>query len=1700
MNQDRSEMRREVAPGVGKAYWRSLDELADTPAFRDWVERRFPQSMRELLDGGIDRRRFLQLMAASIGLAGLSGCRRPESNILPYTKPPEEVVPGRPNYYATAMPRSGWASPILVESHEGRPTKVEGTPNHPDSAGATDAYAQASVLDLYDPDRLSPVLRGGVPSTWEAYDAFATDHFAAIRNHKGQGLHVLSEDLASPALEHLREHLRSVMPEARWHIHEAISSANARAGAVMAFGSPVVARPRFDRAEVVLALDCDFLGLEEEGGRHLLGFAEARRLQTPSTPMNRLYAVESRFSLTGGMADHRLRLPASQVRDYTVALARVILAGSSASASLQHALEATTLGKEGPWNPGSTSGESSQPDDSQRADKAGPWIQEVANDLKTHAGRALLIAGRRQPPLVHAMVHAMNAALGNLGKTVECRSGSGKTGTGTLEELAQAVGKRQVETLVILGGNPAYDAPADLEFAALMKQVTTTIRLGLHADETSREATWHLPAAHYLESWGDARAGDGTVVPIQPLIEPLDGGRTILEVVAQLSAFETTAPYEIVRRSFRKVSRVAEAEFELAWRKFLHDGRLSGSEYPVVKPVLQWTPVASAVASARPATERLSADHLELVLDRDAKVDDGRFANNGWLQELPDPISKLTWDNAAIFSPATARALGVATGDMVRLDLAGRTLEIPVLILPGQADFSVAVPLGYGRTSTGRVGIGVGFNAYLLRTSASPDIALGLKAARTGRNYPLACTQDHFTMEGRDLVREESLTDLREPSGPAHAEPEPGELITRPTFDGEHQWGMVIDLNTCIGCNACMVACQSENNIPIVGKDEVARGREMHWIRLDRYFTGDEADPGLIHQPVACVHCENAPCEVVCPVNATVHSDEGLNVQVYSRCIGTRYCANNCPYKVRRFNFYNYNERPLDQLRLGPLTEKGMAEPLKMQKNPDVTVRIRGIMEKCTYCVQRIEQAKIGAGGRRRVGAHRSRGRYDRSGLRANLPRPSDRFRRPLRPRESGLEAQEPTAKLFTPRRIEHRTPNDLPVPGAEPEPEDGRPPRGNPRMSSRVDTTSAPVPLIEGGHDFGTLTSLVCGLVEGPTPLWWWIAMAIAGPLCALGGVMTVYVISTGIGVWGMNQTIGWAFDITNFVFWVGIGHAGTLISAILFLFRQKWRSSLNRFAEAMTLFAVACAGLFVTIHLGRVWVFWYLIPAPNANEIYPNFRSPLSWDFAAVATYATVSTLFWYYGLIPDLATLRDRATGWFRQRIYGLLALGWRGSARHWHNYETGYLMLAGLATPLVVSVHTIVSFDFATSVIPGWHTTIFPPYFVNGAIFSGLAMVITLIVPLRILCGLRDLVTTRHLENMCKLILATGMLMGYGYFTEIANAWYSGNPFEQYVAHNRATGPYAWCFWTMVACNVVFPQLFWFRWFRTTPWAMFVIAVLVNVGMWLERFVIVVVSLSRDFLPSSWMMFYPTWVDLALLAGGFGLFATPFLLFIRFVPMVALSEVKACLPEADPHHPSPQRDEPAEKPDSADLASIEGDREASVYGIMARFRGPTDLVAAAERLRESGYRRFDAYSPFPIHGMDKAIGLTRSKVPAFTLAGGLFGFAFAQSLQWYQSVVGYPLITGGKPLNSTESFVPISFETTILYAAFGSIAGMLLLNGLPRLYHPVFRGRTFASTTNDGFFLTVAAADPKFDPHEIRVVLEELGGTKIELLDK
>ncbi len=648
-----------------------------------------------------------------------------------------------------------------------------------------------------------------------------------------------------------------------------------------------------------------------------------------------------------------------------------------------------------------------------------------------------------------------------------------------------------------------------------------------------------------------------------------------------------------------------------------------------------------------------------------------------------------------------------------------------------------------------------------------------------------------------------------------------------------------------------------------------------------------------------------------------------------------------------------------------------------------------------------------------------------------------------------------------------------------------------------------APGPLprtvwVQGDHTFDTLTDKVSGITEMKPPKWWWPAflVSLSGVGCLAFAV--TYLISTGIGVWGLNSPVGWAFDITNFVFWVGIGHAGTLISAILLLLRQKWRMSINRFAEAMTLFAVACAGIFPAVHVGRVWYAWYLAPIPNYNDIWPNFRSPLLWDVFAISTYATVSLLFWYTGLIPDLATLRDRSKGRFRKFMYGIFALGWRGSGRHWHHYETACLILAGISTPLVVSVHTIVSADFATSNVPGWHATIFPPYFVAGAIFSGFAMVLTLMILLRQAYNLKDLITERHLEVMCKVILATGTMVGFAYATEFFTAWYGGDEAEQFCFVNRAFGPYWWAYWIMVSCNVISPQLFWFKRCRTNPWIIFVISIMVNVGMWFERFVIIVTSLHRDRLPSAWGMFYPTWVDVLQMVGAFGLFFTLVLLFIRILPMFALSEVKGLLPAANPHH-----GHGAGHTHAADGQAIDDGIPVPVPNnpgvVLACFHGPGDLLSAAQKVREAGYTKFDTHSPFAIHGMDKALGLKRSILPWIVLIGGITGCAVGGLGMLWINTIDYKLIVGGKPYGALEPLIPITFEVTVLFSAFATVGGLLWLCGLPKYYHAAYRSDDFERVTAGGFVLTIDAKDPKYDATETPALLKRLGGSRVAILE-
>jgi MoCo/4Fe-4S cofactor protein with predicted Tat translocation signal len=895
---------------TGKKYWRSLEQLAETPRFREWLHREFPAGTSEPAST-TSRRRMLQLMAASFGLAGLTACRRPVEKILPSSYGSEVIVPGAPLWYATIMTTGGFATGLLVESHDGRPTKTEGNPNHPSSVGATSAYAQAAVLALYDPDRSRTLLHRGKPSSWDEFNQFAKRHFDPARMGDGARLRFLSETIGSPSLEAVKAHALERFPKAKWIEYDPLSHDQVLSGAQLAFGAAYQPQYHFDRADVVVALDSDFLGQDALSMAWIRDFARRRHAEPDGGSMNRLYAVESRHSMTGAMADHRLRLRPSDVRRFAEDLARALGA----------------LG-----------------DSSGVRDK---FLAALARDLGRRRGRSLVLAGPRQPAEVHALAHLINQALGNAGETVTYTrwpKEQFQVQAAALHALAAEMAAGEVETLVILGGNPVFNSPADMDFAGLMRKVPDTIRLGLEEDETTTVSSWHLPEAHFLEAWGDGRALDGTASVQQPLIEPLYGGRTAAEVAALLTGYKDQRAYDIVRNYWLPQWPAAEAE--RTWRRALHDGVVPGTQFQEASPAADGKRIEDALRadhSAKPAG-------LEIAFFPGWATWDGRFANNGWLQEAPEPMTRLTWDNAALLSPATARKLGVETGDIVTLVHGGREALMPVLIQPGHADQCISLAVGYGRRLCGRVGRNVGFNAFALRTTGAPWSAFGAELRKTGRTHRLAITQNHHSMEGRPLILEATLEEYRKDSRAAvrpAPHDEPFSLYKERSYDQGYQWGMAIDLNACVGCNACVLACQAENNVPIVGKDQVMRGREMHWIRVDRYYQGAPEDARAVVQPVTCQQCENAPCENVCPVAATSHSPEGLNDMAYNRCVGTRYCSNNCPYKVRRFNFLDFH--------------KGLTEVGKMVFNPDVTVRMRGVMEKCTYCVQRIEEKKIQA-------------------------------------------------------------------------------------------------------------------------------------------------------------------------------------------------------------------------------------------------------------------------------------------------------------------------------------------------------------------------------------------------------------------------------------------------------------------------------------------------------------------------------------------------------------------------------------------------------------------------------------------------------------------------------------------------------------------------------------------------------------------
>ena len=900
-----------------------------------------PVGSPQLGKDGIDRRDLLKLVAVGAATAGLSACTiLPKEEIVPYVRQPEDIIPGKPLFYATSMTHQGVATGLLVESHMGRPTKIEGNPEHPGSLGGTDVFLQASVLDLYDPNRSQTVLHDGRISSWDAFVAEMGNQRAALAN-KGTGLHILTETVISPTLGAQLQKLLKQFPEAKWHQYEPCGGDSAREGSRLAFGRPLNTVYRMDQANVIVSLDADFLVSGPGHVRYTREFASRRTIEGTSANLNRLYVAESMPTSTGAMADHRLRVRSSEVEGLARQLAAAIgisLAGGTAA------------------------GQSSIPQH---------WVQAVARDLTKNRGASLVIAGETQPPIVHALAHAMNDALQNAGKTVyytESLEANPVNQTESLHELVKALNGGQVNLLIILGGNPVYNTPVDFNFASALMKAPARVHCGLYNDETGILCNWHVPAAHYLESWSDGRGYDGTVGIVQPLIAPLYGGRTYHEMVATLTGDEALSNRDIVRAYWQTQRPEQGQAFEDFWQVSLHDGLMAKTALPPIA-----VPLGRDFLQQAPAPSHPQPNELELVFRHDPTIFDGRFAGNGWLQETPKPITRITWDNAIMMSPATAAHHGLNHRDYVILRCGGREVKGGVFLAIGHVDNAVTVHLGYGRTRVpqpnvtvgpaGNLGSGYGFNAYLLRSSAAPWIANApVHIENTGQKYEFAAIQHQYLISNkgvesddesvnafkRDMVQVATIDEFRRDPNfarvPGDQEHKDQSLYQNYEYTG-YAWGMAIDLNKCVGCNACVVACTSENNVAVVGKDQVERGRIMQWIRIDTYFHGGIEEPETYFEPLPCMQCENAPCEYVCPVGATTHSSEGLNDMTYNRCVGTRYCSNNCSYKVRRFNFYLFSDY--------------VSPSLYGVRNPNVTVRSRGVMEKCTYCVQRINAAKI---------------------------------------------------------------------------------------------------------------------------------------------------------------------------------------------------------------------------------------------------------------------------------------------------------------------------------------------------------------------------------------------------------------------------------------------------------------------------------------------------------------------------------------------------------------------------------------------------------------------------------------------------------------------------------------------------------------------------------------------------------------------
>jgi MoCo/4Fe-4S cofactor protein with predicted Tat translocation signal len=935
--------RTKLAGQTGKKYWRSVDELADTPAFREAMQREFPAQAAEWIDP-VSRRGFLKVMGASLALAGLSGCtKQPDEEIYPYVKEPEDLVLGRPVYFATAFPFPTGAVPLLVKSDAYRPIKVDGNPEHPVNRGTSDPLSQGSLLGLYDPDRSQRVIFRGEVRQFAAFLAAFRAMLADKKASGGAGLYILSDTVTSPTLAKQWKTAQQTYPNAKWLQWDPINRDSAYAASKTAFGDYYDAQYRLEDADVIVSLDADFLsGITHPGFLRLAAdYAGRRKLAQADADgnftMNRLYAIESTPSTTGFKAEHRLALKAGDIPSFAAALAAAVGAGGASS---QGAL----------------------------ADPAGKYLSALAADLKAHGGKCVVIPGEQQVPAVHLAAIAINQALGNVGKTVvytETVNPMPSIQGQDIVTLVNDMRAGKVDWLLILNANPAYTAPVDLHFEEALGNVKTSVHLGSHLDETGVVTEWHINGTHYLENWSDTRAYDGTVTVVQPMIDPLYGGRSAHDVIQSMLADPDTSPYDAVRKTW--MANLGPGDQDHAWRKILHDGMVPGTAF-------QPKTVSAKIGDLPVTAPSDQNGTVEVIFRADPNIYDGRYANVGWLQEIPKPVTSMSWDNAALMGYRTLAKFGLAEQDVVAIESNGNTVMAPVMAVPGHAEGAVTLYLGYARRNGGRVAGGLGFNAYAIRSSSALLFAPGATMKKTGQTYEFAVTKSHYTdhrsiaaggdgsgthsLEGnealtRGIIRYATLDEFKQQPNFAHEEeelsedPEPDTSMFSNWRYDKNAWGMAIDMNSCVGCNACIVSCYAENNIAVVGRHNTMTGRIMQWLRIDTYFEGDLDTPRAHFQPMTCQHCENAPCEQVCPVGATVHSPEGLNVMIYNRCVGVRYCSNNCPYKVRRFNFLLYSDFE--------------TESLKLMRNPDVTVRSRGVMEKCSYCTQRIVAAKISA-------------------------------------------------------------------------------------------------------------------------------------------------------------------------------------------------------------------------------------------------------------------------------------------------------------------------------------------------------------------------------------------------------------------------------------------------------------------------------------------------------------------------------------------------------------------------------------------------------------------------------------------------------------------------------------------------------------------------------------------------------------------